>query len=79
MALPVSFFMVVPQTQSGMVAFVCFVMCHWNSRRKYSVWAVHDDVSILIAFIATNVRTMLSDVSWFLTLKTAMLLTWKVG
>ena len=75
-ALPASIFTVVPWTQSGMVTFVLFVMCHWGSGRRYSVWTVHDNMTILVAFIAPNVRAMLCDMSWFLTLETAILFIW---
>ena len=68
--------MVVPQTWSGIVTFVWFVMCCWRSRRRYSVWTVHDDMPIFIAFIAPNVRAMSFDISWFLTLETAILFVW---
>ena len=68
-ALPVSVFMVVSRTQSGMVTFVQFVMCCLSSWGRYSVLTVHNDMSILITFIAPNVRAVSCDMSWFLTLK----------
>ena len=40
------------------------------------MWAVHDDMTIFITFIAPNVMTVSSIVSWFLTLKTAILFVW---
>ena len=69
-------FPVVPQAQSDMVTFVCLVMYCWYLGRRFSVWAVHDDAAIFIAFIASDVRTMLTDVSWILTLKAAILFIW---
>ena len=76
---PVSSFLifpVVPQARSGMVTFVCLVMCCWCSGQSYFVWADHDDMTVFIAFIAPHVRTVSCNVSWSLTLKTAILFVW---
>ena len=76
LVLSFSIFLVVLWAQSGMVTFVCLVMCHWCFGRRYFVWAVQDDMTTFAAFIAPNVRTVSCDVSWFLTLKAAILFIW---
>ena len=53
LALPVSIFPVVPGAPSGMMTFLCLVICHWCSGRRYSVWAVHDNMTVFIAFVST--------------------------
>ena len=70
--LPVPVFMVVPGTWPGMVAFVwsgLVVLC-WGSWRRYPVWTIHYNVSILITFETPNVRAVLCYISLFLALKT---------
>ena len=68
----VSILMVILWTWSGVVTFLWFVMCCWSSWRMYSVWAIHDNVTIFVTLIAPNVRAMSYHMSWFLTLETAI-------
>ena len=72
LASPVSILTVLPQTWSGMVTLVWFVVYHWSSWRWYSVWTVHDNVTIFSALILPNVRAMSCHMSWFLTLQAAI-------
>ena len=76
MTLPVSVFMVVSQTQSGMVTPVRFVVSHWISQRRYLVWTVHDNVTIFVTLIVSNMRAILCRMSLFLTLETVIFFVW---
>ena len=62
----------------GMVAFVQFglvVLC-WCSQRRYPMWAIHYNVTILIIFKTPNVGAISCYVSLFLSLKTLILTVW---
>ena len=37
------------------------------------MWTVHDNITIFITFIAPDLRAVSCDMSWFLTLETAIL------
>ena len=57
------------------VWFRLVVLC-WGSQRRYPVWTVHYNVTILITFETPNVGAVSCYVSLFLALKTAILVNW---
>ena len=71
-ALPVSFFMVVSWTWSGMAMSGRFVMNYWGSWRRYLVWTIHDNVTIFTALIASNIWGISCYMSLFLALETVI-------
>ena len=68
-SLPSSIFPVVPWAQSGVAISVCLVVWCQCSWRRYSMRAVHDDMSIFIAFMTSDVRAVACNMSWFLALE----------
>ena len=48
------------------------VVCHGG--RRYPVWAIHDNVTILITFEASNIRAISCYMSLFLALEAAILI-----
>ena len=62
----------------GMVAFLQFrlvVLC-WGSQRRYPVWTIHYNVTILITFETPNVGAISCYMSLFLVLETVILIIW---
>ena len=61
-----------------MVAFVQFglvVLC-WGSQRRYPVWTIHYNVTILITFETPNVGEISCYMFLFLALETVILIVW---
>ena len=84
LASPVSFLTVVSWTWSGMGTFGRFVMNCWDSWRRYLVWTIHDNVTIFVTLVASNMRAILCYMSLFLALETNLphvtsCWLWKVG
>ena len=71
-----SVFSVVSRAWSGVVVSVHLVMLCWCVWRWYFARAVHDYMSIFFAFMASDVRAVSCDVSWFLAMKTLIILIW---
>ena len=59
-----------------MVTSVRFVVSHWGSWRRHSVLKVHDSVALFVTLIASNMRAIECNLSWFLTLETAIIFVW---
>ena len=74
---PVS--MVVSGAWCGVVTSVqcgLLVLC-WGSQRRYPLWTIHYNVTILITFKTPNVGAISCYVSLFLALKTSILIVWQ--
>ena len=78
MTLPVPVFTVVSETWPGMVGFVwsgLMVLC-LGSQRRYPVWTVHDNVTVLITLEIPNDGAFSCYMSLFLALETVIFLVW---
>ena len=73
---PISIFLVVSRAWPDVAVFVCLVMLCWCAWILYFVRAVHDYMSIFFMFMASDVRAVSCNVSWFLVLKTSVILIW---
>ena len=76
LASPVSVFMVVSWTRSGMVIPVRFVVNHWSSQRRYLVWTIHGNVTIFVTLTTSNMRAISCYMSLCLTLETVIFFVW---
>ena len=76
---PDSIFLAASRVWPGVAVFVHLVMLCWHAWRWYLVRAVHDYMSIFFAFMASDVRAVSCNVSWFLALKTSVILIWHHG
>ena len=65
-------FLVVPWAWSCVTTSVCLVMYWWCSWGRYIVRAIHDDMSVFIAFLTSDMRVVSCNVSCFLTLETSV-------
>ena len=76
--LPVPVLKAVSGAWPGMVTFVQFglVMLCRGSQRRNPMWTIHYNVTILITFETSNVGALSSYMSFFLTLKTLVLIIW---
>ena len=78
MTSPVSVLVAVSRAWHSMVAFMWFelvVFC-WGSQRRYPVWIIHCNVTILIIFETPNVRANFCYMSLLLALKKAIFIIW---
>ena len=57
-----------------MMTSVCLMVWCWCPRRWYFVRAVHDNVSVFIAFIGSDVQAVLRDMAQLLALETLIFL-----
>ena len=71
-----SIFPVVSRVWPGVAVSACLVMLHWCVWRWYFVRDIHDYMSVFFAFMASDVRAVSYDVSWFLALKTLIIRLW---
>ena len=68
--------MVVPGARLCVMAFVWFgvVMFCWGSQRRYPVWTIHYDVTVLITFKTPDVGAIPWYVAMFLALEASILI-----
>ena len=71
-AMPVSVFMAVSWTWSGMATSETFVVSCGGSWRRYLMWTTHDNVIIFITLVAPNMRAISCYMSLFLALEIAI-------
>ena len=73
---PFSIFLVVSRAWPGVAISVHLVMLCWCTWRCHFMRAVHNYISVFFKFLASDVRAVLCDVSWFLALKTLIIFVW---